>query len=157
MPTDAASGTPHGTTAPSVGRHPRSLDVDPETGKTTDPGPASPGGAARGFAARLRPTDGLAGVNLPQLPEALRGFLERVNGGGGLQPGLGGLGMRAPAQAPDPLPEGAQFVTGSFTNAAGTRAYKLYVPSPTAARLCRLSSCCTAAPSRPTTSPPARG
>lgn len=31
--------------------------------------------------------------------------------------------------APDPLPEGASFSTASFTNAAGTRAYKLYIPA----------------------------
>ncbi|WP_332673077.1 extracellular catalytic domain type 1 short-chain-length polyhydroxyalkanoate depolymerase [Aromatoleum sp.] len=35
----------------------------------------------------------------------------------------------APRQAPDPLPDGAQFITGSYTNPAGTRSYKLYVPS----------------------------
>jgi poly(hydroxyalkanoate) depolymerase family esterase len=29
----------------------------------------------------------------------------------------------------DPLPEGAQFVTGSYTNHAGARSYKLYIPS----------------------------
>lgn len=33
------------------------------------------------------------------------------------------------ARAPDPLPDGARFITGSYTNAAGTRSYKLYVPS----------------------------
>ncbi|HJV27164.1 MAG TPA: PHB depolymerase family esterase [Aromatoleum sp.] len=30
---------------------------------------------------------------------------------------------------PDALPDGARFITGSFTNPAGTRSYKLYVPS----------------------------
>jgi poly(hydroxyalkanoate) depolymerase family esterase len=30
---------------------------------------------------------------------------------------------------PAPLPEGAQFIKGSYTNHAGTRNYKLYVPS----------------------------
>jgi poly(hydroxyalkanoate) depolymerase family esterase len=126
---DTGSGTPHDTAVPSAGRRPRILDVDPETGKATDPRPASLSGASRGFAARLRPSDGPAGATLPQLPEALRGFLEQLNGGGGLQPGLGGLTMRAPAQAPDPLPDGAQFVTGSFSSDAGTRSYKLYIPS----------------------------
>ena len=32
-------------------------------------------------------------------------------------------------RAPEPLPEGAQFITGSYSNQAGTRSYKLYVPS----------------------------
>ncbi len=31
--------------------------------------------------------------------------------------------------APAPLPEGAQFIKGSYTNHAGTRNYKLYIPS----------------------------
>ena len=34
-----------------------------------------------------------------------------------------------PKQAPDSLPDGALFVTGSYANPAGTRSYKLYVPS----------------------------
>jgi poly(hydroxyalkanoate) depolymerase family esterase len=45
-------------------------------------------------------------------------------------------GFSAPAfrarAVPDPTPDtapGAQFLTGSYTNAAGTRSYKLYVPS----------------------------
>lgn len=37
-------------------------------------------------------------------------------------------GRSAPSPAPDIAP-GAQFLAGSYTNAAGTRAYKLYVPS----------------------------
>ncbi|MPY76145.1 MAG: PHB depolymerase family esterase [Alphaproteobacteria bacterium] len=39
--------------------------------------------------------------------------------------GIGGV----PRPAPDPLPDGASFTTECYTNAAGTRAYKLYVPS----------------------------
>jgi poly(hydroxyalkanoate) depolymerase family esterase len=39
---------------------------------------------------------------------------------------LGSLLHPTPAQ---PLPEGAQFVTGSYSNHAGTRNYKLYIPS----------------------------
>ncbi len=35
----------------------------------------------------------------------------------------------APVQAPPAIPDGAEFVTGSYTNPAGTRSYKLYVPS----------------------------
>lgn len=32
-------------------------------------------------------------------------------------------------QAPADVPEGARFITGSYTNTAGTRSYKLYIPS----------------------------
>lgn len=42
-------------------------------------------------------------------------------------------GFRGPQAEPmpssEPLPDGARFITESFTNAAGTRSYKLYVPS----------------------------
>lgn len=44
-------------------------------------------------------------------------------------PGVGidvGIGRR---HAPEPLPAGATFATASYANAAGTRDYKLYVPS----------------------------
>jgi poly(hydroxyalkanoate) depolymerase family esterase len=34
-----------------------------------------------------------------------------------------------PEQAPADVPEGARFITGSYTNTAGTRSYKLYIPS----------------------------
>lgn len=38
-----------------------------------------------------------------------------------------GEGIR-PRRAPEPLPAGATFAAASYTNAAGTREYKLYVP-----------------------------
>lgn len=34
-----------------------------------------------------------------------------------------------PGAAPEAVPDGARFISGSYTNAAGTRSYKLYVPS----------------------------
>ena len=44
-------------------------------------------------------------------------------------PGLDGLVGPGPARAPAPLPEGARFEERTFANEAGSRAYKLYVPS----------------------------
>ena len=71
---------------------------------------------------------GFAGAAQSQTPEALRGFLDRM-GSLGSVPGLdGGLG-RAPAHAPGPLPEGARFEERTFTDGAGSRSYKIYVPS----------------------------
>src|SRR3954452_21201656 len=47
---------------------------------------------------------------------------------GGLSGGFGGLnGILRPVS--EPLPEGATFETATFTNPAGTRDYKLYVPA----------------------------
>jgi poly(hydroxyalkanoate) depolymerase family esterase len=69
----------------------------------------------------------MGGTAQPHLPEALRGFLERFDGGG-FGPGPGGLAP-FPAPAPEPMPDGAKFLAGSYGDQAGSRAYKLYVPS----------------------------
>ena len=73
------------------------------------------------------PSGGTAANAPAAMPEALRSFLERFNGSG-LEAGLGGLsGLATPT--PDVLPDGARFLAGSYSNHAGSRAYKLYVPS----------------------------
>ncbi len=58
------------------------------------------------------------------LAETLRGLAARVKAAGA---GINGGAALRPA--PDPIPEGASFVTGSYSNEAGTRDYKLYIPS----------------------------
>ena len=68
------------------------------------------------------------GLGQPQMPEALRGFLDRM-GQPGSCAGLDGLVGPVPARAPAPLPEGARFEERTFANEAGSRAYKLYIPS----------------------------
>jgi poly(hydroxyalkanoate) depolymerase family esterase len=68
------------------------------------------------------------GISRLQLPEALRGFLSRVGHHGSAR-GLDGPNGPAVWRAPTPLPEGARFEERSYANAAGSRAYKLYVPS----------------------------
>jgi hypothetical protein len=68
---------------------------------------------------------GSAGI---EMPDAMRGFLDQVGQLGSL-PGMSGLGSslaKAPAAS---LPAGARFEEYLYSNAAGTRAYKLYVPS----------------------------
>ncbi|MGO4571855.1 extracellular catalytic domain type 1 short-chain-length polyhydroxyalkanoate depolymerase [Microvirga sp. 2TAF3] len=67
-------------------------------------------------------------VSRPQVPEALRGLLDRM---GQLGPAgrLDGLVGRAMQRAPAPLPDGARFEEHIYANGAGSRAYKLYVPS----------------------------
>jgi len=106
-------------------RQPRIIDVEPETGRATEPRPSSPTGTQ--FDAGTRCAE-VGRTALPQMPQALRRFLERINRTG-LEPGLGGLPIRAPLHAPAELPDGAQFLAGSFRNEAGSRPYKLYIPS----------------------------
>ncbi|WIW44906.1 PHB depolymerase family esterase [Bradyrhizobium sp. 62B] len=48
--------------------------------------------------------------------------------------GLRGLGRRAPPSTSDIVPDGASFIAGTFGNAAGSRAYKLFIPSRTPGR-----------------------
>ncbi len=43
--------------------------------------------------------------------------------------GLRGLVQPAPVSTPDIVPEGGQFIEATYSNPAGTRAYKLYIPS----------------------------
>jgi poly(hydroxyalkanoate) depolymerase family esterase len=62
------------------------------------------------------------------MPEALRSFLDRM-GQPGSALGLDGLAGPLPTRAPVPLPEGARFEERMFANEAGSRAYKLYIPS----------------------------
>src|SRR5271154_1347358 len=45
------------------------------------------------------------------------------------RPGLRGWREPAPLSTPDVLPEGGKFFEASYTNSAGSRAYKLYIPS----------------------------
>ncbi len=61
-------------------------------------------------------------------PEALRGFLEQI-GQGGLQ--LPGDRAVHPTGVPQPaaMPDDAKFLALTFSNQAGSRPYKLYVPS----------------------------
>src|SRR5688572_18179528 len=113
-----------------AGRAPQIIDVVQETIEATAHQPAAITVPAFGAGARGRSTGGMAGPAQPPLPEALRSFLERLNGSG-LEAGLGGLAGLAkgfPAPAPELVPDGARFVAGSYSNQAGSRGYKLYVP-----------------------------
>jgi poly(hydroxyalkanoate) depolymerase family esterase len=61
-----------------------------------------------------------------QMPDALRGFLDRITRVG-FEPSPGGLAEPSAADLPEL--ESGQFLTKSFSNQAGSRTYKLYVPS----------------------------
>ena len=64
----------------------------------------------------------------PHLPGPLRGVLDRFDLRGAGQ-ALRGLLKRSPPLPPDIEPVGGKFVAKSFSNDAGSRAYKLYIPS----------------------------
>jgi poly(hydroxyalkanoate) depolymerase family esterase len=111
----SSSGAP----APGV------IDVTPQ--KIEEPG--SRPAAARKTGVNKSVTGWAGRISQPHMPEALRDFLRQVNriDPDGATPGLL---RRSRARAPDlTTPDGAQFVVRSYSNRAGTRAYKLYIPS----------------------------
>jgi poly(hydroxyalkanoate) depolymerase family esterase len=71
-----------------------------------------------------RPTLSRASSAEPQMP---RGSLHRAKGRSDL--GQRGVTQRAPSPTLDILPDGAKFIAGTYRNSAGSRAYKLYIPS----------------------------
>jgi len=73
-----------------------------------------------------RTGSGTGNAARPLLPDALRGLLDQIGQGGLTMPG-GGATEPPPASAP--LANGAKFLARSFSNQAGSRPYKLYVPS----------------------------
>src|SRR5205807_5415560 len=60
-------------------------------------------------------------------PRLFRAFPERTKERSGL--GLRGVIKRAPVSMPDIVPEGARFIDGTYSNPAGSRAYRLFIPS----------------------------
>ena len=125
MPGTASGATGEGALAPT-GRNSRIIDLIPETIELTDPQPSPRTGHASGTSSR--PAGPTPGTAQPHLPQALRRFLERVKRIHP-EPGVGGLAGRTPAHAPAVVPEGGQFLVASYSNEAGSRVYKLYVPS----------------------------
>jgi len=132
---DMTFGTP-GDVVPA-GRAPPIIDAKAETSEETD-----------------RPLLGAATSAQPHRLGALRALLDRVKRRCGL--GLQGSMQPAPVSTPDIVPAGGKFIEATYSNPAGTRAYKLYIPSGYHGQPLPLVVCCTAAPSRLTISPPAR-
>jgi poly(hydroxyalkanoate) depolymerase family esterase len=65
------------------------------------------------------------GMSQLQVPAALRRSLDRLGQLGSAR----GLDGPSVGRTPVPVPEGAQFEERNYANEAGSRAYKLYVPS----------------------------
>ncbi|GJE42465.1 extracellular catalytic domain type 1 short-chain-length polyhydroxyalkanoate depolymerase [Methylobacterium soli] len=94
--------------------------------------PSTPGGAwtAPGFgkgATGAAPTEEKATSARPSLSETLRSLRERFPKMGSM-PDLG-EGLGSLRRAPVPVPDGARYEERSFSNDAGSRTYKVYVPS----------------------------
>src|SRR6476646_1489151 len=60
-------------------------------------------------------------------PRTLGASLNRTRKGAGF--GLRGAIKRAPLAEQDIVPEGARFIEGTYSNPAGSRAYRLFIPS----------------------------
>jgi poly(hydroxyalkanoate) depolymerase family esterase len=95
-----------GRSAPA-GREPLTIDVIPNSVEDKDTAQREPATPAR--------------------PRVLRPSLDRSRKPFGL--GLRGVMKRTPPSARDIVPEGGRFIEGHYGNAAGSRAYKLFVPS----------------------------
>jgi poly(hydroxyalkanoate) depolymerase family esterase len=103
------------------------------------PGPTS-GSTARNAFARLEPPTIDAKANVVDERES-RQPTQATSVQGRKRPAppdcmreISGLGLRgpirrAPPSTSDMVPEGARFIEGTFSNAAGSRTYKLFIPS----------------------------
>ncbi|HET6806401.1 MAG TPA: PHB depolymerase family esterase [Frateuria sp.] len=106
----------------------RLLGGEAAQGRTNTPTPCDPPtieGVAEAVGtagARRAPHAGSA------TPSALRGVLDQIGHPAFRMPG-GGLAHPSSTQAPIAVAEGAQFLSATFSNQAGCRPYKLYVPS----------------------------
>ncbi len=93
-----------------AGRAPQIINAEPETIDETG-----------------RPQFGSAKSTQPTRFGVLRALFDRVGGRSGLQ--FQGLTQPAPISTPDIVPAGGKFIETTYGNSAGTRAYKLYIPS----------------------------
>jgi poly(hydroxyalkanoate) depolymerase family esterase len=105
---DTTSGAAEDITR--TGRKPPIIDANGETIEETD-----------------RPLLDAATSAQPHMFRGLGSLLDRVKHRSGL--GLLGLKQPAPVDTPDIVPEGGKFIEATYTNPAGSRAYKLYIPS----------------------------
>jgi poly(hydroxyalkanoate) depolymerase family esterase len=106
----------------STRRPPPTIDGEYRTIEETA-APARRGIAARPAAATATST---AGQTAP-MRRGLSGLFDRIKGRAG--PGLDGLMKPRPVDTPDLVPAGGQFIEATYRNAAGSRAYKLFIPS----------------------------
>ena len=102
---EATSRTP-GRIAPK-GREPPIIDAKANTIEETDNTQLAPATSAQ--------------------PRMLRALLNRTKKGSGFGPGV--AIKHAPPSTRDIVPERARFIEGTYSNPAGSRAYRLFIPS----------------------------
>lgn len=103
-----------------VGLRRQDIDMAP-------PGSGSGHWAAPGFDAQ-HGTDDALNKALAHVPQAMRGFLDRL-GKLGSRPSLHGMAEHRVQGGQSSLPDAARFEERTYTNEAGRRTYKLYTPS----------------------------
>jgi poly(hydroxyalkanoate) depolymerase family esterase len=124
---DPASGPTGEAARAPAGRGARIIELTPDTIELTAPQASPPAGQSSSTGASSRPAGWTPGTTPSQLPEAQRSLLARVNRIHP-EPAMGGLAKPFPTPPPDVVPDGAQFIAGAYSNQAGSRDYKLYVP-----------------------------
>jgi poly(hydroxyalkanoate) depolymerase family esterase len=101
-------------------------DVAPATIAVIDLQPAACPEPEFGADGSRQPAGAMDGLVQPHQPTPQHSFLERVNRTGS-DPDTGDLAK--PSSTPDAVPGSGQFLERSYSNQAGSRAYKLYIPS----------------------------
>jgi poly(hydroxyalkanoate) depolymerase family esterase len=116
------------TAHPRAGRGAPVIELTPDTIEITDPQPSphtrqAPESTVFGGSTSEPPEQPRS-----HLPEALRSLLARIKGGSS-QGDAGEQPRRSPPHRSDVATGGGRFLAGSYRNTAGSRDYKLYVPS----------------------------
>jgi poly(hydroxyalkanoate) depolymerase family esterase len=105
-------------------RDTNSSDATSQPGHTALPGPLIIDGEINPTEKAGRPR---AAPETSADPQMFRELLDRVKECS--NQGLRGVIKRAPPSTRDIMPEGTQFIEGSYSNAAGRRSYRLFIPS----------------------------
>jgi len=105
----APDATVH-TSLTVTGREPPTIDAEAEADTAEERDPPRPA-RSRSFAQ----------------PDSFREFLDRTKESSRL--GVRGLTKNVPPSMRDIAPEGARFIEGTYRNQAGSRAYRLFIPS----------------------------
>jgi poly(hydroxyalkanoate) depolymerase family esterase len=126
---ESALGPAGGGAYKPAGRGAGLIELAPDAAELTDSRPSPRAGSSPDSAASSQPAGSTPGTPpQPHLPEALRSLLDPIKTNQP-EPGAGVHSKPSPVHAPEIVPAGGRFLEASYGNQAGSRAYKLYVPS----------------------------